>query len=107
MNITKTKNGYALTIDKNTTVELDRSDALALSEFIDKEYYREDIKQIIDDKYGEGTADKLPDELLDEIVEEYDGFRSGSEEWSYLGNEAVAVYKKQIENALDEKEITE
>ncbi len=107
MNVTKTEKGYAITVDENTTFELDRSAALALSEFIDKEYYREDMKQIIDDKYGEGTADKLPDELFDEIVEEYDAKRSESEEWSYLGNEAVDEYKEQIKNILGEKEITE
>lgn len=107
MNVTKTEKGYAISINEDTTIELDYAAAMALLEFVDKESYKEDIKQKIDDKYGEGAADKLPDELLDEIVEEYDGFRSGSEEWSYLGNDAVTVYKKQIENILGEKEITE
>ena len=107
MSITKTEKGYAVTVDENTTFELDHSTALALSEFIDREYYKEDMKQIIDEKYGEGAADRLPDELLDEIVEEYEGFRSGSEEWSYLGNDAVNQYKEEIKNALSEKEIDE
>ena len=64
MNVTKTEKGYAISINEDTTIELDYAAAMALSEFIDKESYKEDVKLAVDREYDEGTADKLPDDLL-------------------------------------------
>ena len=107
MNVTKTEKGYAISINEDTTIELDNAVAMALLEFVDKESYKEDIKLAVDREYDEGTADKLPDDLLDEITELYVAKRGESEEWDYLSREAVNEYDKQIENILGEKEITE
>ena len=106
MNVTKTEKGYAISINEDTTIELDNAVAMALLEFVDKESYKEDVKLAVRE-YGEGTADKLPDDLLDEITELYVAKRGESEEWDYLSREAVNEYDKQIENILGEKEITE
>ena len=107
MNVTKTEKDYAISINEDTTIELDYAAVTALIEFVDKESYKEDVKLAVDREYDEGTADKLPDDLLDEITELYVAKRGESEEWDYLGREAVNEYDKQIENILGEKEIVE
>ena len=56
MDIKKTENGYVIK-DERTAFEIDRSTALALAENIDYEYYEQDVRQQIDEKYGEGTCE--------------------------------------------------
>lgn len=96
--IKKTENGYVLK-DERTAFEIDRSTALALAENIDYEYYEQDVRQQIDEKYGEGTARKLSGELVDEIVEEYAKMRSESEEWHGLCNAAIERHQEEINKA--------
>ena len=98
MDIKKTENGYVIK-DEQTAFEIDRSTALALAENIDYEYYEQDVRQQIDEKYGEGTARKLSGELVDEIVEEYAKMRSESEEWHGLCNAAIERHREEINKA--------
>ena len=103
MEIKRTENGFTLK-DENITIDISLSTALALSEFIDEEYCKEDVKNFIDDEYGKGTADKLSAGLLDEIVAEYKAKRSESEEWLFLYREAVKTHKKEIKYFIEQQE---
>ncbi len=103
MEIKRTENGFTLK-DENITIDISLSTALALSEFIDEEYCKEDVKHFIDDEYGKGAANKLSARLLDEIVEEYKAKRSESEEWLFLCKEAVVTYKNDIKAGIELQE---
>lgn len=99
--ITKENGGYLVSgqfIDDNAAREL--------SSFIDKEYSKEDVIQELDTRYGEGASDKLSDELLSDIAEEYNDRRGDSDEWHSYVDAAIEAFASEINKELEgDKEI--
>lgn len=94
--ITKENGGYLV-----NGQFIDDMAARELSTFIDKEYNKEDVIQEIDSRYGEGTSDKLSDELLSDITEEYHDRRGDSDEWHLYVDAALETFASEINKELD------
>ena len=90
--VTKEENGYSV-----NGQHIDAQAARELVSFIDREYYREDVINQLDSQYGDVLTEKLPEELLNKIVDEYAEARGNSEEWLTHADEAIRIFRNEIE----------
>lgn len=89
--VTKEENGYSV-----NGRHIDSQAARELAAFIDHENYREDIIGQLDSQYGDTLTEKLPEELLNKIVDEY-ADRRGEGEWVTHADEAIRTFRSEIE----------
>lgn len=89
--VTKEENGYSV-----NGRHIDSQAARELATFIDHENYREDIIGQLDSQYGDTLTEKLPEELLNKIVDEY-ADRRGEGEWVTHADEAIRTFGSEIE----------
>ncbi len=90
--VTKEENGYSV-----NGQYIDAKSALELRDFVERECYREDIVNQLEDEYGEELIEKLPEELLNKIVDRYAENRGNSEDWLVCADEAIGEYESDIE----------
>lgn len=90
--VEKEENGYSV-----NGQHIDAQSARELMSFIDNEFYREDVIEHLNDQYGEELTEKLPEDLLDAIVDKYAERREDSENWRTHIDEAIDGYKSEIE----------
>lgn len=81
---------------------IDLAVAQELVRYIDWEYYREDIKLVLVQKYGEKFVDNLSDEIIDNITECYKDSREDDESWALHADAAIACFDDQL-NSLNSK----
>ena len=90
--VTKEENGYSV-----NGQHIDAQSALELKDFVERECYREDIVNQLESEYGEELTEKLPEELLNKIVDRYAENRGNSEDWLVCADEAIEKYESKIE----------
>ncbi len=90
--VKKEGNGYSV-----NGQHIDAQSARELMNFIDNEFYREDVMEHLNDQYGEELTEKIPEGLLDEIVDKYAESREDSENWRIYIDEAISEYGSEIE----------
>lgn len=91
--VKKEENGYSV-----NGQHIDARSAIELMNFIDNEFYREDVVAHLNDQYGEELTEKIPEGLLDKIVDRYaEGRENNSEDWLYHIDEAISEYGSEIE----------
>ena len=90
--VKKEGNGYSV-----NGQHIDAQSARELMNFIDNEFYREDVMEHLNDQYGEELTEKIPEGLLDAIVDKYAERRENSEDWHIHIDEAISEYGSEIE----------
>ena len=88
--INQDENGY-----KIGDVSISRADAQEINRIIDSEYHKEDIINKLEKR--EYEVDFIPDELIDEIVKEYEDNLSESDEWVYSADNAISQFKNELD----------
>ena len=92
--VEKTENGY-----KVNGVEIDENVARTIALYIENEKTKDEVRSFIDEGYGEGSFDKLSDDLADLILNEYNRDLSESSEGSL--NNVIYEFKNEIAEELD------
>lgn len=90
--VKKEENGYTVNGQR-----IDARSAIELMSFVENEFYREDVIEHLNDQYGEELTEKIPENLLDEIVDRYAKSREDSENWRIHIDEAISEHKSEIE----------
>lgn len=90
--VKKEENGYSVNGQR-----IDARSAIELMNFIEDEFYREDVIEHLNDQYGEELTEKIPESLLDAIVDKYAERREDSENWRNYIDEAISEYGSEIE----------
>ena len=83
---------------------IDEFAARELVNFIDMENYREDIRSVIEEQYGDVVADAVSDDLLNKVTQTYADNRGDGEEWRTYAENAVSEFRTEIESAGREQE---
>lgn len=97
--VTKEDGGYSV-----NGQHIDESAARELANFIDMENYREDIRSVIEEQYGDVVADAVSDDLLNKVTQTYADNRGDGEEWRTYAENAVSEFRTEIESAGQEHE---
>lgn len=92
--IEKTENGY-----KVDGVEIDESTARKIAFYIENEKTKDEVRSFIDEDYGEGSFDKLSENLTDLILNEYGRDLSESSQGSL--NNVIDEFKNEIAEELN------
>lgn len=92
--IEKTENGY-----KVDGVEISEDVARKIALYIEDEKTKDEVRSFIDEDYGEGSFDKLSENLTDLILNEYNRDLSESSQGSL--NNTIDEFKNEIAEELN------
>lgn len=100
--VTKNDNGYI--VNGNA---ISSHDAYDLFRFIEREYYKEDIRYKLIEEYDEDIAETIiaNSELTERMIDLYCKYRSNDEQWSYDVDEVFCEFRREIEAILEEETI--